>query len=185
MNNRRLYRCRHDRQIAGVASGIAEYFEIDPTLVRVAFIVSALLGGVSILIYFVLAFVMPLEPEMLAESAPVGAAGADPNADPGADPGVEGAASAEGAIDGAVAGSPATSPSPHVHGQSQGRRAKERRPGQAGLVFGVMLIVFGTIALAGSLIPAWVTGIHLGPALILALGIALVVSAARGSTVSR
>lgn len=183
MNNRRLYRCRHDRQIAGVASGIAEYFEIDPTLVRVAFIVSALLGGVSILVYFVLAFVMPLEPETLAGAASSGAAGADPTADPGADPGVEGA---EGAIDGTMAASrAASSSSTHVHGQGQGHRAKERRPGQAGLVFGVMLIVFGTIALAGSLIPAWVTGIHLGPALILALGIALVVSAARGSLSSR
>lgn len=184
MNNRRLYRCRHDRQITGVASGIAEYFEIDPTLVRVAFIVSALLGGVSILIYFVLAFVMPLEPETLAAASSSGAAGGDPNADPGAE-GAGGAEGAEGASDGTGAGSPASSSSPHLHGQGQGHRAKERRPGQAGLIFGVMLVVFGTIALAGSLIPAWVTGIHLGPALILALGIALVVSAARGSLFSR
>ena len=33
--NRRLYRCRHDKRLAGVASGVAEYFEVDPSLVRV------------------------------------------------------------------------------------------------------------------------------------------------------
>ena len=62
MNPRRLYRCRRDRQLAGVAAGMAEYLELDPTLVRILWIVSAFFGGFTILLYIILAFVMPLEP---------------------------------------------------------------------------------------------------------------------------
>ena len=62
MNTRRLYRSRRDRQLAGVAGGMAEYLQVDPTLVRVLWILSFLLGGVGILLYIILAFVMPLEP---------------------------------------------------------------------------------------------------------------------------
>lgn len=62
MNPRRLYRCRHDRQLAGVAAGMAEYLEIDPTVVRILWILSALFGGVTILLYVIFAFVIPLEP---------------------------------------------------------------------------------------------------------------------------
>lgn len=47
--------------IAGVCGGIAEYFDIDPTLVRVAYVVLSLLstGFPGLLIYIILAFVMP------------------------------------------------------------------------------------------------------------------------------
>ena len=62
MNPRRLYRCRHDRQLAGVAAGMAEYLDLDPTVVRILWILSAFLGGFTILLYIILAFVMPLEP---------------------------------------------------------------------------------------------------------------------------
>src|SRR5664279_5884172 len=62
MNPRRLYRCRHDRQLAGVAGGMAEYLELDPTLVRILWILSAFFGGFTILLYVILAFVIPLEP---------------------------------------------------------------------------------------------------------------------------
>ncbi len=62
MNPRRLYRCRHDRQLAGVASGMAEYLGLDPTVVRILWILSVFFGGFTILLYIVLAFVMPLEP---------------------------------------------------------------------------------------------------------------------------
>ena len=75
MNPRRLHRCRHERQLAGVASGMAEYLEIDPTVVRVLWIVSAFLGGFTILLYIILAFVIPLEPAM--PPAPDAASAAD------------------------------------------------------------------------------------------------------------
>ncbi len=57
---RRLTRSR-DRRLGGVCDGIGEYFDIDPTLVRVLWVVLALVtaGGGAVLIYFVLWLVMP------------------------------------------------------------------------------------------------------------------------------
>ena len=49
--NRRLSRCRENRVIAGVASGVAEFFGLDPTLVRVLWFLSIFFGGVSLLLY--------------------------------------------------------------------------------------------------------------------------------------
>src|SRR5512134_1625696 len=62
--NRRLYRCRHDRRLAGVAGGIAEYFDADPTVVRFLWILSVFLGGTGLLLYIAMAIIVPLEPEV-------------------------------------------------------------------------------------------------------------------------
>jgi phage shock protein C len=59
---RRLYRCRHDRRLAGVAAGVAEFFDLDPTLVRILFFLSIFLGGIGLLLYIGMAFIVPLEP---------------------------------------------------------------------------------------------------------------------------
>lgn len=49
-----------NKMISGVAAGIAEYLELDPTLVRIAFAVSGLItGGVMVLAYLVCLFIMP------------------------------------------------------------------------------------------------------------------------------
>jgi phage shock protein PspC (stress-responsive transcriptional regulator) len=60
--NRRLYRCRHDKILAGVASGVAEYFDLDPSLVRILFLVSTFFGGIGFLLYIAMAIIVPLEP---------------------------------------------------------------------------------------------------------------------------
>jgi phage shock protein C len=60
--NRRLYRCSHDRRIAGVAAGVAEYFDLDPTLVRVLWFVSIFFGGLTLLLYIGMALIVPVEP---------------------------------------------------------------------------------------------------------------------------
>ena len=62
MNPRRLYRSRRDRQLAGVAGGMAEYLEVDPTVVRLVWILSIFLGGFGILLYIIMAFIVPLDP---------------------------------------------------------------------------------------------------------------------------
>lgn len=64
---RRLYRSRRHRMIAGVAGGIADFFGIDPTIVRVLWLVGGLLlppmtGPTALLLYVALAFVIPPEP---------------------------------------------------------------------------------------------------------------------------
>jgi len=80
--NRRLYRCRHDRRIAGVASGVAEFFDLDPTVVRVVWFLSIFFGGLGIFVYIARALIVPRAP--LADVSPAAAVGA--GADPGADP---------------------------------------------------------------------------------------------------
>jgi phage shock protein C len=73
--NRRLYRCRHDRRLAGVAAGVAEYFDVDPTLVRVLWFLTIFLGGVGLLLYIGLAIIVPLEPLSATEAADATASG--------------------------------------------------------------------------------------------------------------
>jgi len=60
-NVRRLERSRSDRMVAGVAGGLARYFDIHPAVYRVGFVVLTLLGGAGIVIYLALALVMPDE----------------------------------------------------------------------------------------------------------------------------
>jgi phage shock protein PspC (stress-responsive transcriptional regulator) len=57
----KLQRSKEDRIIVGVCGGLAKYFGVDSTLIRLIFIVGAFLKGVTILIYLVLAIIMPEE----------------------------------------------------------------------------------------------------------------------------
>lgn len=57
-----LYRSRKQKVMAGVAGGIAEYFDIDPVFIRVLFVVSIFASGVGIIAYIVLWIVTPQEP---------------------------------------------------------------------------------------------------------------------------
>lgn len=61
-SSRRVYRSRTDRMIAGVCGGIAERYEIDPTWVRLFFVLFFFLGGSALLVYLILWIIMPLEP---------------------------------------------------------------------------------------------------------------------------
>ncbi len=59
---RRLYRSRKDKMIAGICGGLAEYFAIDPTWVRLIFVLFFILGGSAFLVYIVMWLIVPLEP---------------------------------------------------------------------------------------------------------------------------
>lgn len=59
---KRLYKSKKDQKIDGVCAGIAEYFNIDPTLVRLAAVVFCLLGGSGVLAYIVAMLVIPRDP---------------------------------------------------------------------------------------------------------------------------
>jgi phage shock protein C len=61
---KRLQRSRTEKKVAGVCGGIAKYFDLDPTLVRIAFVVGVIAsGGPFVVAYAALAFVMPKEPK--------------------------------------------------------------------------------------------------------------------------
>lgn len=61
MDGKRLYWSKKDRMICGVCGGIANYFNIDPTLVRLAFVLIAMGAGSGILAYIIAAIIIPDE----------------------------------------------------------------------------------------------------------------------------
>jgi phage shock protein C len=121
--NRRLYRCRHDRRLAGVASGVAEFFYLDPTLVRVLWFLSVFFYGLGLLLYIGLAVIVPLEPATTEAG---------------------GAAEASGAA-AEASGEAALAPEGHRHAP--------RGDGPWTTLFGFGLILFGTLALVHSYLP--------------------------------
>lgn len=64
METKKLYRSRSSRTICGVCGGIGEYFNIDPTLIRLAWILVACMGP-GILAYIIAAVVIPDEPSIV------------------------------------------------------------------------------------------------------------------------
>ncbi len=58
---KRLYRSRSDRMIWGVCGGMAKYFNMDPTIIRVIAVLLIFANGIGILAYIILAIVVPLE----------------------------------------------------------------------------------------------------------------------------
>jgi phage shock protein C len=59
---RKLYRSRTERKLAGICGGLAQYFNVDPTLVRVAFVALAVLGGAGVILYLAMWLIVPTEP---------------------------------------------------------------------------------------------------------------------------
>ena len=68
---KRLYRSRSKRMLGGVCGGLGEYLKIDPTVMRVIFVVLAFFYGASLLIYLIMWVLVPEEPLSEAGQAPV------------------------------------------------------------------------------------------------------------------
>ena len=62
MNGKKLYKSRDNRMISGVCAGIAEYFNMDPTIIRLVWVLFSLLGGSGVLGYIIAAIVIPEYP---------------------------------------------------------------------------------------------------------------------------
>jgi phage shock protein C len=63
-SQKRLYRSTQERMLAGVCGGIADYLDVDPTLVRLVFVALALLSsGSGLVIYLILMLIVPTQPE--------------------------------------------------------------------------------------------------------------------------
>ena len=63
--HKKLYRSKHDQKIAGVCAGIAEYLNIDPTVVRLIWALVGLCAGTGVLGYIVCALVIPEKPDVI------------------------------------------------------------------------------------------------------------------------
>lgn len=73
---KRLMRPRVDRKIAGVCAGFAEYFDIDVTVVRLVWLITAFMTGIGLLAYPIAWIVMPEEPLLLPSPVTYSAPGA-------------------------------------------------------------------------------------------------------------
>ena len=62
---KRLYRSAKEKMLFGVCGGVAEYFDTDPTIIRLAWVVFSLLGGSGVLAYIIAAIIMPADQEKL------------------------------------------------------------------------------------------------------------------------
>ena len=60
---KRLYKSNKDIMIAGVCAGIAEYFNVDPTLIRLLWLIFGLTGGTGIFAYIVASIIIPRRPD--------------------------------------------------------------------------------------------------------------------------
>lgn len=63
--DKKLYRIEEGKKIAGVCGGLAEYFNIDPTIIRLGWAVVSLFVPVGIIAYIVAALVMPVKNELM------------------------------------------------------------------------------------------------------------------------
>ena len=65
---KKLYRSVKDKKLCGVCAGVAKYFSLDATIVRLALVAFCLLGGSGILAYIICAIVMPEEPSDIIDA---------------------------------------------------------------------------------------------------------------------
>ena len=65
MKGKRLYRSRENAMLAGVCGGIGEYFDIDPTLVRLAWVILGFCGGMGLWAYIIAAIIIPQRPQYI------------------------------------------------------------------------------------------------------------------------
>jgi phage shock protein PspC (stress-responsive transcriptional regulator) len=66
---KRLVRSTTDKKIAGVAAGLADYFDLDPTIIRLVWLLAALFAGTGILAYIILWIALPAGPTGVATSS--------------------------------------------------------------------------------------------------------------------
>ena len=61
MSEKRLMRSQNDKMFLGVAAGIAGYVGVDPVIIRLAFVLLTLFHGWGLLLYFILAIILPVD----------------------------------------------------------------------------------------------------------------------------
>ncbi len=65
---KKLYRKREGRKLLGVCAGMADYLNVDPTIIRVIWVVLSITGGLGLLAYLICAFIIPEEPDNIFDA---------------------------------------------------------------------------------------------------------------------
>jgi len=196
--NERLYRSRSDRMIAGVAGGLADMWDADPSLIRIIWVILVpLTGGLALLVYLVMAIVVPEEDEVWPAAPIEPVAPPTPEAPgPAGQPG----AAAEGqpaAMAGPPTGTPASAPPPEpgalwspapadarraaqMQARAARRAARANRSSSGGvtgaLVVGLLLIALGGFFLVREWWPQFDFD-WFWPVMLIVLGIVMLIAA--------
>jgi len=174
----RLYRSRQDRMLAGVAGGLAELWDADPSLVRVLWaLLVVFTGGIALVVYIIMAIVVPDEDEVRPPRPAPG------DAMSGATATGTGATAGSAGPAGSPAGQGWTQPAADIRAARREARLARRAargdssfPGAA--VAGGILILLGGFFLAREFLPS-IDFDFVWPAALIILGAFLVVSAMR------
>ncbi|HEU4572630.1 MAG TPA: PspC domain-containing protein [Candidatus Limnocylindrales bacterium] len=168
--NTRLFRSRDDRMIAGVAGGLAELWDADPSLVRIGWALLAVFtGGIALVVYIVMAIVVPEEDDVMPWST-------EPGLPPTGEASLAGAPSAL-----AAPVPPATSAAELARARAVARQARREeralrraargdRPRTGAIVIGVLFILGGAWFLVREYIP-WFDWDWVWPATLVGIGI--------------
>jgi phage shock protein C len=151
--SKKLYRSRKDKMIGGVAGGLGEYFDIDPTLVRIIFVVSLFVGGAGILAYIILWIVVPEEPWAFYMGQ-------------------------EEKKDQEQKNEKSFSNSSHAYAETEYQKTIFDRRQRRSNIAGVILVVLGLIFLADNFVPR----IHFSdffPLILIAIGVGLLINSKR------
>jgi phage shock protein PspC (stress-responsive transcriptional regulator) len=149
--NKKLYRSNKDKMLGGIAGGLAEYFAIDPTLVRIIFVVSLFAGGAGVLAYIILWIVVPEEPFVFAT----------PHAQTESKAGEESGSVSDETV----------RPDQQQYYQAMAEQKHKRSS-----ILGIILVVVGLLFLLDNFIPR----IHFGdfwPLVLVAIGVGLLLNA--------
>lgn len=157
----RLYRSRDDRMIAGVAGGLAEMWDADPALIRIVWALLVIFtGGVALLVYIVMAIVVPEADDTFPARAP--AAGSSTDAPLPAGSG--------------WATPPASSREARAEARAARRAGRADRGGMTGgLILGGFLVLVGLFFLAREYLPN-IDFDWFWPLVLVAIGVALLAS---------
>ncbi len=201
----RLYRSTTDRSIAGVCGGIAAWMGLDPSFVRIAWVLLSLMsGGVFVVLYIVMAVVVPDAPPGWApRGRPQAPGGTQPGGwgpGPGASPlwgqgapggswggsapsGNWGGNAPGGAWTGGSTGTPSgaarTDAPAGAPNQARGDWDSRHRGDQAGIIAGIVLVVLGAWFLVRDYVP--INWDLVWPVAVIALGALLITEAMRRS----
>ena len=64
MNNKKLYRSMADKKLCGVCGGLGEYFDIDPTVIRLLWVIFTFMGGAGFFAYIICAIIVPQQNQL-------------------------------------------------------------------------------------------------------------------------
>ena len=168
----RLYRSRDDRMLAGVAGGLAEMWDADPALIRIVWALLVIFtGGVALVVYIVMAIVVPEEDDRWPAGAPPaqpGPAMPSPAATPDA-------AAAAGTPPPAASGWATPPRDARAEARAARRAARAERGMSGGMLLGGFLVLLGLFFLGREFLPS-IDFDWFWPLVLVAVGAALLVS---------